>query len=449
MVHANDREWRRFRSRLIVGVGALIAVTMLSAAMAIGALIATSRTADRVSHRAVADLEAVHELELAAEQLQSTAKAYLLTGDPQYREQFHAREGEIEAALSRLRRRETFAEIAEADEVALHARGYATAVGRVVRERREAADLDTVERLFHDLAPQRAGFHAAVANLVDGEEQEIDSSAIRAGQLIGATGFALVLACVFGVALSIALAVIVARRLAIQFRSVDEATRAAKQAADARKELLDIVSHDLRAPLSTITLGLDVLREQHGELEHLPRVERAAERMARLIDDLLDAARAESAGLALDPQRCEARALIVAAVEQFADRAGRDGVTLRIEAPERCAFHADRDRVVQVLSNLIGNALGFTSGGGTIVVAAEPGDHELRFSVRDTGPGIEPEHTARLFEPYRQGGGGARRGRLGLGLHICRVFVEAHGGRIGVDSAPGEGSTFWFTIPAR
>jgi signal transduction histidine kinase len=196
-----------------------------------------------------------------------------------------------------------------------------------------------------------------------------------------------------------------------------------------------------------VLLGVDLLKAAHGDDRHVTAIGNAAERMQRLVDDLLDVSRAETGGLVLERRPCDVRELLDLIAEQFAARAEAAGVRLRLASEPTEPALIDRDRVVQILSNLVANALAFSRRGGEIAVTAARTAGGLRFAVADTGPGIEPDAVGQLFEPYRQGSGGARRGSLGLGLYICRKLVEAHGGRIGVDSLPGTGSTFWFVIP--
>jgi signal transduction histidine kinase len=131
----------------------------------------------------------------------------------------------------------------------------------------------------------------------------------------------------------------------------------------------------------------------------------------------------------------------------FHARAAEAGVELTATGAPGAEVTADRERVVQVLSNLIANALRFTPRGGRIAMTAEHDGPRVRFEVSDTGPGIAEDQIPRLFERYWQGRS-PHRGSLGLGLYICKQLVAAHGGDIGVRSRLGDGSTFWFTVPA-
>ncbi|MFW6202049.1 MAG: ATP-binding protein, partial [Gemmatimonadota bacterium] len=230
-------------------------------------------------------------------------------------------------------------------------------------------------------------------------------------------------------------------------RLYDEARRATR----VRDEMLAVVSHDLRNPLNTIAMSADLLAESLPADVDVARVQleiidRSVRRADRLIADLLDVARLESGTLAIEPGPV---ASVEVAREALAlHRAQADAGELQLidEVPDRLPHvWADRDRLLQVFGNLIGNAIKFTPEGGRITVGAEPVDGRVRFRISDTGPGMPPDHLSRLFDPFWQAT--RRRGGAGLGLAISRGIVEAHGGRIRAESAPGGGTTISFTIP--
>ncbi len=228
--------------------------------------------------------------------------------------------------------------------------------------------------------------------------------------------------------------------------------RASVQATQLRDQVLGIVAHDLRNPLNTILMQASALQRQGAEPERRsqrPReiIRRAATRMNRLIQDLLDVARMEAGQLTIAPARLAADELIVEAVELQRPLAASSSLELRLELQGDLAeVWGDRDRLLQVFENLIGNAIKFTDADGRITVGAVASDREVVFSVADTGCGIAPESVPRIFDRFWQAAGGGRLG-AGLGLPITKGIVEAHGGRIWVESTPGRGSTFFFSIP--
>jgi signal transduction histidine kinase len=212
------------------------------------------------------------------------------------------------------------------------------------------------------------------------------------------------------------------------------------------------VAHDLRNPLSAILAQLWALRPHRGKSERrsvkpAEVIDRAAKRMNRLIQDLLDVAVAESGQLTIEGAPLAARDLIVGAVEMQRPLAASSSIELRVDVDgDLPDIWGDKDRLLQVFENLIGNAIKFTKTGGSITVGATSRDHEVTFRVADTGCGIAPENLPHIFDRFWQASRSGRAG-AGLGLPITKGIVQAHRGRIWVESAAGSGSTFFFTIP--
>jgi signal transduction histidine kinase len=226
-----------------------------------------------------------------------------------------------------------------------------------------------------------------------------------------------------------------------------------QQAVRAREEVLAIVSHDLRNPLSAITLGSSLLLEsQHlsGEdREQIEAMQVSAERMNRLIADLLDVTRLEGGKrLPIERAPVSVTELLTEVQEIFRAQAAVASVSIEAGSQRNVeAVFADHHRVMQVLSNLLGNSLKFTPPGGTIRIDAESHPDGVLFTIADTGPGIPKEHLDHIFTPYWQAKRAERLG-AGLGLPIAKGIVEAHGGEIWVESEPGKGTRFYFTLPA-
>ncbi len=245
---------------------------------------------------------------------------------------------------------------------------------------------------------------------------------------------------------------LVARELADRAALVVEGAllyNAATRAIQTRDEVLGVVAHDLRGPLGIVLMQAALLRQKEGDGERrkpLEAIERASRRMNLLSQDLLDVTRVEAGQLRLERKLVLPSQIVSSAVEIQQPVASSASLELRLDlAPDIPDVWGDPDRLLQVLENLIGNALKFTPT-GTITVGAAARDMDALFWVSDTGPGIAADDQPHLFDRFWQarksGAGGA-----GLGLAIVKGIVEAHGGRIWVDSAPGRGSTFYFTIP--
>lgn len=222
-----------------------------------------------------------------------------------------------------------------------------------------------------------------------------------------------------------------------------------------KDEFLATVSHELRTPLSFIMGYASILNDGlQGELTpaqkaSLGKIAGATERMLRLIEDLLDVARIQAGKAALVMRPQDYGAVIREVVGAMAVSAEGAGIVLEREVPAALAGALDAGRVTQVLTNLIANAIKFTAPGGRVEVHAYRRDRFIVTEVRDTGCGIPPGAADRIFQKFEQVDMSATRtkGGIGLGLAIARGLVEAHGGTIGVESAEGRGSTFWFTLP--
>jgi signal transduction histidine kinase len=229
----------------------------------------------------------------------------------------------------------------------------------------------------------------------------------------------------------------------------------AQRAIRAREELVAVVSHDLKSPLATIVMNTSLLRRKLPTSDEaldlrrpVERIQKSADRMNRLIRDLLDLARLDGGHISIQPVAQDVAGLVGDAIELLREEAADKSLRLEhsvAQGTERAL--CDRDRILQVIANLVGNAIKFTAPGGEVALRAEPCGRDVLLSVRDTGPGIPEDQRARIFERYWQAKETAHKG-TGLGLSIAKALVEVHGGRIWVESKVGEGSTFFFTLPA-
>ena len=222
-----------------------------------------------------------------------------------------------------------------------------------------------------------------------------------------------------------------------------------KQAIQTREDLLSMVSHDLRNPLSAISMSAVLMKQAapEGPLRmQADIVTRNAKRMDRMIADLLTASKLREGKLGIEPSVADVGALLAEGVQTFAEAARQKGVALEAEPVDVPPAFCDAARIAQVLANLVGNALKFTRAGDSIALSARAADGEIVICVRDTGVGIAPDAAAHVFERYWQSQEHAARG-TGLGLFIVRGIVESHRGRVWVESELGKGSRFCFTLP--
>ena len=220
-----------------------------------------------------------------------------------------------------------------------------------------------------------------------------------------------------------------------------------------RNDLVATVAHELRTPLTSLRMAVHLLAEntvgplttKQGDLVFAARED--CDRLQSIVDELLDLSRIQADRIDLRIDKQDPEALVREAIDAQRSIAAANNVQLRSEIlPDTPAVAVDRERILLVLANLIGNAIRYGAVGGVVIVRAFPRNGVLRVEVRDEGPGVPREHQQTIFDKYVRIPG-SPSGGAGLGLFISREIVHAHGGEIGVDSEPGHGATFWFTAP--
>jgi signal transduction histidine kinase len=248
------------------------------------------------------------------------------------------------------------------------------------------------------------------------------------------------------------------RRTEQLYAELQEAHEELKATQETRDALSHMIVHDMRTPLTSVITGLQTIRhpESTAELtrELVDGALAGSNRLLLMVNDLLDISKME-AGEMTPKRECFPVGDVMAVAVEMVGALARDR---RLELRQETAFgeenagivEADRELTRRIVVNLLGNALKFTPAGGTILLrAASEADGMVCISVSDTGPGIAPKHQARIFDKFYhvQPGAAVAGASTGLGLTFCKMAVEAQGGRIGVDSEPGRGSRFWFTLP--
>jgi signal transduction histidine kinase len=220
-----------------------------------------------------------------------------------------------------------------------------------------------------------------------------------------------------------------------------------------KNDLVATVAHEFRTPLTSLQMAIHLCAEGSAgpvsgeQTTLLTRARKDCERLQIIVDDILDLSRIKAGGVEVQPVAVDGRELVALALAALESTAQAAGVTLEVEAPDApLPVRADVERLGIVLSNLLTNAIRHAPASSRVVARVARSGANARFEVIDAGPGIPPQYQERLFERFFQIPG-ARRGGIGLGLYIAQEIVKAHGGEISVESEPGRGSTFWFTVP--
>ena len=454
------RTWTRLRSmlaaprfvrRAVSGFGLVTAITALTA---IGsAFVARNEGAAReqIVEDYADDLSHAFQAQLAAERMVAAGRGYLATPDPNFLERVVAVEADLDHALGALDHHGSSA--GERDLVVQAKRsasvyrglfdGIVTTASRDQLAARAAA-------FREQLLPARAELDERLEDLVR-HKRRLQADARLAATRMASRTFAFMVGLgIAAVFLSIALAWVFIRRLAMLYRREQiSAARATREAA-AREEILGVVAHDLRNPLSAIAMKASLILRGTSDYrmqKQADGIARLATRMEEFIQRLLQAASIEAGRLSLSWKRCTIAELLATTMETFGGLASQRSIVLAQEVDcEQVAIWADPERIAQVLSNLVGNALKFTPPGGAVAIRAAASDFRIRFEVRDTGMGIAPQHLAHVFDRFWRADAGGPKG-TGLGLYISKGIIDSHRGEIWVESRVGVGSAFIFELP--
>ncbi|WP_438018642.1 ATP-binding protein [Sorangium sp. So ce315] len=444
----------RFEAKARVGYAILI--LLLTAGMAFSVRRFSSVTDAQIAWLRAEEhqITLVERLRWNCELAVINGRGYLISGDEMFLEFAEDSTARFDENVRALRGQMLSpAALQLVEEVEQRARHFMRVREELFEARRQSRPEDArplVRRLDAELQPLRNELDDSLARLVEHKENAIEDDydkvradlerlEVRMYTLLGA----LVLACL-GVAWYFT------RLLGGLYEEVQAAREAAYRAVAARDELMGIVAHDLRNPLGAITLKAALLRKT-SDLEkvrqHAESIEHVAQRMARLIRTVLDATTMEASQLTVTPAPCAVDELVRETLDVFAPLAESRQIRFEQRVGEPgLVIHAERERVLQVLSNLLGNALSFTPQGGRVTLTVDRAGTMARFTVADTGPGIPREHLETIFQRFWKDDVRGKRG-TGLGLYIARGIIDAHGGRIWVESEVGRGARFCFTLP--
>jgi signal transduction histidine kinase len=443
---------RRFTLAAWLSYTLVILVLVVPSAFAIGRAHDATERRDRITAAFVLDVARAERLRTAAEQVTSATLAYVLSGVPAYLATMKQTWADFDPRELRSGIRSP-EEAALLDRVVEAAGDYGAAMDRAIalRSGREASPPPELSRFFEaSLAPRGRALAGALNAYIAFEEGEVDPAAreaeraFRRAMAVGAAA----LAC--AVAASAALGWCFARYLVRAYDREREAARVAADALAVRDEVLGVVAHDLRSPLTAVSMKAALIQkagDPETSVRHARSIECITARMELLLKTLLEAACIQAGRFVVSPESSNARGLLEEVVDVFGSQSEAKSVHLHMQIDDpSLRVLADRQRMGEALGNIVANAVKFTPPGGDIAVRAEEHGDRVWFTIADSGPGIVPEDLPHVFERFWKGEPGGKRGS-GLGLYIAKGIVEAHDGRIWVESEPGHGSTFRIALP--
>jgi signal transduction histidine kinase len=444
-----------FRTRVIAGYALVISILVAGTFYVIGRLDADATAEVARIRSEEREITEVERLRWLGEVAVADGRGYLISGDPELFERADAAFAEFQSKLRSLSTADRTPEEAELIAAVRRAgEAFEQRQSRFMDLRAHDARGESVNDLFARfrtrVVPLRRDMSESVGRLVRHKESLIDevySEAEERRALLTTWMYVLF----GGIALScLGVAMVFGRKLVRAHEEGQQAVVAARKAIDVRDELMGIVAHDLRNPLGSIVLKAAVL-EQASDTEAIRKQARSigdvAMRMNRLINTMLDVTTLEAGRFAIQAAPVDVDDILRSAFDVFEGLAVAKGIRLE-RASGRVGTNvlADKERVLQVLSNLLGNAIKFTPEGGTVRVTVAREGESVRLAVSDTGVGVDPNDVAHLFDRFWQRPTRGKKG-TGLGLFIARGIVEAHGGEIWAESELGRGTTFHFTLP--
>jgi signal transduction histidine kinase len=439
-----------FASRAATGFVLVIAITAVLVMAFVSLEHQVLERGQRALERYADDLDHASRADFAAERMIAGGRGYLLTARPELLGDIRIAETELADALRELQHSDfSLRERAEAEGISRSADHYREQLEDLLHRSALSDKTSLLQELRDRLLPANADLASRLDRLV-ADERRLETDGRRAVQESSSRLSSWILTFgTAGVLLSALLAWLFTRHLARLHRAQRDAAAEARRAKEAKDEVLGMVAHDLKNPITCIRGRAALLMRRCAD-EELARsarsIEHVAARMDELVKSLLDAAAVESGRLSIAREPCRVSDLLESTIEVFAGTAAEKSISLRASGGDGLGVRGDRERILQILSNLVGNAMKFTPDGGRVEIRAAAAEPFVRFEVEDTGAGILPDHLSHIFERSWKGDAGGRRGS-GLGLYIAKGIVEAHGGRIRVESQPGRGSSFLFELP--
>ncbi len=448
----NDRNGSRFRATALLGYALVIVLLGSGLALGLGRANALASTGLMQVREAESTATAAEQVRWSAAVVSASGRGYLLLGHPKLLEDLARAEATFDERLRNLEERSRTAQGHERlKRVQRVADDYRRGLGQAIADKDQGATPEQLSAAFDEsLQSVRRELDTALDELVADRTTHATDAYRRADEerarwMLSASVLTSVLT-----ALAIGFAWFFSTLLTRAHREEQRALETARSAVRARDELLGIIAHDLRNPLAAISLKAAALRKRlpNADAHELGMsIENIAIRMDLLINGMLDTAVLDAGHFSVSPSRCEVASLVAEAEDMFAGLAAAKNIEWSIAVPSHgLEVRADRERILQVLSNLLGNALKFTPRGGHIALAVEEAGETVCFAVSDDGPGIPRGTQPHVFERFLRAERAGAPG-TGLGLFIAKEIVDAHGGRIWVESEPGQGATFYFTLP--
>jgi signal transduction histidine kinase len=401
------------------------------------------------------EITLVERLRWSSELIVSHGRGYLISGDPELLEQAKRARARFDEHVGALRDHalspvglERVTEVEQAARHLVRMQEELLAARQRTRTGDDASDL--VRRFDEELRPRHRDLEGALARLVEHKQDVLkqlydDAKAERARLELWLEGLLglLVLA-------GLGIAWYFTKLLGGPYHKAREARDAARLALAARDELMGIVAHDLRNPLGAIALKAAWLRrgaDSERTRQQAESIEHVSLRMERLIRTMLDVTTMQASRFSVTPKPCAVEDLLHETMEMFGPLSESKQVRFEQSLKEPgLVIRAEWERVLQVLSNLLGNALKFTPQSGQVTLSVDRDGAMARFAVLDSGPGIPPQNLTSIFERFWKDETPGKKG-TGLGLYIAKGIVDAHGGRIWVESEVGQGARFYFTLP--
>jgi signal transduction histidine kinase len=437
----------RFVRRIGAGFAGTVLLSITIMVVSVYALRSVILASDLVALQHAQALSDAERLRTKAQQQVAIARGFLVTHDGLFHEDARMARAELHQILDRITHQATQADDRKAlTQLRAAERVHDRSLQRAYRMSQDKrTSPQRVSRFFNeDTMPKFDAWERALAAYAKIKERQLETARAEAREA-GVRAFRLILViAIAALALAMILGFLLTRTLTRLYEQVRVAVRT-------REDVLAVVSHDLRNPLSSVMLSSAMLIKNPGMAEE-PRakltrtIHTSAQQMKQLIDDLLDLVKVEFGRIAITKEKQDLKALLSEVHAVFQPLARDKDLRLAYSLDRLVSIDCDRGRLIQVLSNLLGNAIKFTPPGGIIEFGVTLSGGGALFSVRDTGPGIAADQLPRIFDRYWQQDGAAGGG-VGLGLAIAKGLVEAHGGRIWVESQLGAGTTFRFTLP--